>query len=117
MALSRHWIVRSLACRCPRCGIGALFEGYLKPVAACSHCGLEIARNDSGDGPAVFLIFILGFLVVPAALIVEFTWSPPIWVHVIAWPLLIGGLIALLLRPSKSLVIAIQYRNRPADFG
>ena len=56
-------IAAGLACRCPRCGRGRLFDGYLTVAARCSACGLDLSKADSGDGPAVFIIFILGFLV------------------------------------------------------
>ena len=70
---------------------------------------------DSGDGPAVFVIIILGFLIMGAALIVEFKLSPPLWVHMVLW-----GPIALLLgfgllRPMKATLIALQYRNRAEE--
>ncbi|MEQ8165157.1 MAG: DUF983 domain-containing protein, partial [Alphaproteobacteria bacterium] len=55
--------------RCPRCGEGRLFDGYLKVAERCPVCGLELGRHDSGDGPAVFVIFILGALVVALALV------------------------------------------------
>ena len=69
----------------------------------CGVCGLDLARHDSGDGPAVFLIFILGFLVVPIVLWVEMTWRPALWIHaVLALALVLGGALALL-RPGQGL--------------
>ena len=101
-----------LACRCPRCGRGRLFASYLKVVDACADCGLDLRAHDSGDGPAVFIIFILGFIVLPLAVWVEFRFEPPFWLHVAIWPaVLLGGTFALL-PPLKGLMVALQYRHR-----
>ncbi|MGE0658310.1 MAG: DUF983 domain-containing protein [Reyranellaceae bacterium] len=101
-----------LACRCPRCGRGRLYRGYLKVVDSCSECGLDLRAHDSGDGPAVFIIFILGFIVVPLAVWTEFRFEPPTWLHVLVWPLvLLGGTFALL-PPLKGIMVAQQYRHR-----
>lgn len=101
-----------LLCRCPRCGQGRLFAGYLKVVDSCAVCGLDLREHDSGDGPAVFIIFILGFIVVPLAVWTEFRFAPPFWLHVAIWPVvLLGGTFALL-PPLKGLMVALQYRHR-----
>src|SRR5262245_40654531 len=76
-----------LKARCPRCGQGALFRSGLVLREKCERCGLSYAFADSGDGPAVFAIFILGFAVLGGALLVEFRLQPPVWVHVVAWGL------------------------------
>ncbi len=109
-------IATGLRCRCPRCGEGALFAGFLTVVDRCRVCGLELARNDSGDGPAVFLIFILGFLVVPPALWLGMRTDWPLWLHAIIWSAVILGLTLGMLRPAKATVLALQYRYRRADF-
>jgi uncharacterized protein (DUF983 family) len=98
-------------CRCPRCGRGRLFKGFLDVVPRCAVCGLDLSMHDSGDGPAVFLIFILGALVVPLAILVEVMARPPMWVHVAIWPVVILGLALGMLRPAKALLIAIHYKN------
>ena len=61
-------IARGLAGRCPRCGKGKLFAGFLSLRPACESCGLEFDFADAGDGPAVFVILIGGAIVVFAAL-------------------------------------------------
>jgi len=109
-------IEAGLRCRCPRCGRGNLYRGFLTVVDRCSACGLELARNDSGDGPAVFLIFILGFAVVPLALWVAMSVDWPLWLHGVLWGIVILGLTLGMLRPSKAYVLALQYRHRRADF-
>ena len=101
----------ALLCRCPRCGEGPVFDGLLGVRPRCSKCGLDLAAEDAGDGPAVFVVLILGAIVVLLALIVESAYSPPPWVHAVLWiPFVIGGAI-LLLRPLKAALIALQYRH------
>jgi uncharacterized protein (DUF983 family) len=102
---------------CPRCGGGRLFAGYLTLVDRCPACGLELARADSGDGPAVFLIFILGFLVVPVALWVAMHSDWPLWVHALVWTAVILGLTLGMLRPAKAYVVGLQYRHRRSEYG
>ena len=99
----------------PRCGRGALFEGYLDVTDRCRACGLGFAGHDAGDGPAVFVIFVLGFLVVGLAFVVERVFAPPFWVHAALWtPLILGGSIGLL-RPLKGMTVALQYRFRSVE--
>src|SRR6187397_861088 len=78
-------ILRGLACKCPRCGEGKLFAGFLSLRPSCSACGLDYAFIDAGDGPAVFIILIAGFIVVFCALIVEVVYQPPFWLHAVLW--------------------------------
>lgn len=106
-----------LTCRCPRCAKGQLYRQAfdLALREKCDNCGLSYAFIDTGDGPAVFVIMLLGFLMLGAALILEFTVHPPIWVHAILW---IPGTLILalgLLRPLKALLIALQFHNKAAQ--
>lgn len=101
--------------RCPKCGEGPLFRQVLVLRDNCSHCGLDYAFIDTGDGPAVFAIFILGFVVLGAALWFEFTFNPAVWMHVVLWGLL-TPLIALgLLRFLKALLTALQYKHKAEE--
>lgn len=104
-----------LACRCPRCGRGKLFDGYLTVADRCSVCDLDLRQADSGDGPAVFLIFILGAVVVPLALWVETVFTPPLWLHAILWSLVVLGGALALLRPFKATLIALQFRHKAGE--
>ena len=108
-------LLAGLMCRCPRCGKGKLFRGFLGLPARCEVCGLDYAFIDAGDGPAVFIIFLSGFIVVGSALIVEALYQPPFWLHALLW----GPLILLTtlgpLRPMKGLLIALQYHHRAAE--
>jgi uncharacterized protein (DUF983 family) len=106
-----------LRCKCPRCGRGRLFHGYLTVAGTCESCGLDLEKADSGDGPAVFIIFILGFLVVPLALLLEAKAAPPYWVHVALWPVVILGGALALLRPLKGLMIALQFHHKASESG
>ena len=100
---------------CPRCGRGRLFRNYLEVRPACEKCGLDFSSADAGDGPAVFVILIAGFLVLGFALWLEFTYEPPFWVHLlISLPFLIvvcGGLLRLL----KGVLICLQYVHKAAE--
>jgi uncharacterized protein (DUF983 family) len=102
--------------RCPRCGEGRLFDGFLTVAPRCANCGLDFSFADSGDGPAVFIMMIVGFIVVGLALFVEFTFHPPLWLHALIWVPLVLGLSIGLLRPLKGLMIAQQYRHK-AELG
>ena len=101
----------ALGCRCPRCGQGRLFTGLLNVRGTCEVCGLDLSGQDAGDGPAVFVILLLGLVVVGLTALVEIKFSPPIWIHLVLWtPFIIGGAI-LMLRPLKAGLIALQYRH------
>ncbi len=100
-----------IACRCPRCGQGALYDGILSVAENCGVCSLDLTPHDSGDGPAVFAIFFLGFLVVPLALWLEVVAAPPMWVHVAIWPPVIIVLAVICLRLMKAVLIAYHFRN------
>jgi uncharacterized protein (DUF983 family) len=105
-----------LLCRCPRCGEGKLYAGLLTIAQRCEVCSLDLSAQDSGDGPAVFVIFIIGFIAVLLAFVVEVAFEPPTWAHLVYQvPVVVGGSI-LLLRPFKALLIALQYRHRAAGF-
>ena len=104
-----------LRCACPRCGRGRLFGGYLTLKPACEVCGLDFAFADSGDGPAFFVMSLVGILVVLCAMIVEFRYEPALWVHAVLWIPLTFGLSLLLVRPAKGLLIALQYQHKAQE--
>lgn len=101
--------------RCPRCGQGRLFSGFLGLAPRCEACGLDFAFADAGDGPAVFVILVAGCAVVALALWVEAAFEPPLWVHAALWVPAILAVSLGLLRPFKGLMVALQYRNRAAE--
>ena len=107
--------MRGLACKCPRCGKGKLYQGFLILRPACENCGLDYAFIDSGDGPAVFIIMIAGAIVVGCALIVEVKYQPPFWLHATLWLPLILLTTLLPLRSMKALLIALQFHHKAAE--
>src|SRR3974377_1048893 len=108
-------IISGLAGRCPACGRGKMFTGYLTLVPRCSVCGLDYRFADSGDGPAVFVILVTGFIVVGAALFVEMAYAPPYWLHALLWGPLAILLPLLLLRSFKGVLIALQYKHKAQE--
>lgn len=105
-------------CKCPRCQNGDLYKPGLSMDLRdhCSECALDFTRNDSADGPAVFLIFILGFMLVPIALFTEAAFHWPLWVHGCVWGTLALILTVGSLRPLKAYIIALQFKHRPNDW-
>lgn len=101
--------------RCPRCGEGRLFSGLLAPARSCGACGLDYSFADAGDGPAVFAILIIGFVVVGLALWAEVSLNPPLWLHFALWVPLTVVLAIAALRLIKGVLIALQYRNKAAE--
>jgi uncharacterized protein (DUF983 family) len=102
----------ALLCRCPRCGKGALYDGLLSVAPSCTRCGLDLGAHDAGDGPAVFVVFALGAIVVALGAIVEVKFAPPVWVHLLLWtPFVLVGSVVML-RLFKAGLIALQYRHR-----
>lgn len=108
-------LLAGLAGRCPNCGEGALFRGFLTVAERCDACGYDLSRADSGDGPAVFVILIGGFIVAFAALFTEIAYRPPIWVHMVVFLPMTVAVCGGLLRPMKGVLLAAQFANRAAE--
>jgi uncharacterized protein (DUF983 family) len=104
-----------IAAKCPRCGTGRLFTGYINTAKGCSNCGLDYAFADSGDGPAAFVILIVGFIVVGSALYTEVNFNPPLWLHFLLWVPAVIILSLMVLRWMKGILIALQYKNKAAQ--
>lgn len=105
----------ALLSRCPRCGRGSLFTGYLTIAPRCASCGLDYATFDVGDGATVFVILFAGFIVCGSALVVEAKYSPPYWVHAILWLPLIAVVVLGGLRLAKSTLMVLQYKHRAGE--
>jgi uncharacterized protein (DUF983 family) len=101
--------------RCPRCGEGKMFSGYLKVRPSCAACGLDFSFADSADGPAVFIMLFAGFAILGGALWLDITYEPPVWVHLAIWLPLALILCLGLLRPMKGIAIALQYANKAEE--
>lgn len=100
--------------KCPRCGTGHLFGSFIGLAPRCDVCGLDFDFADAGDGPAVFVSFAAGLVVVGLALVIDVLYEPPIWVHLLISLPLVLILCLGLLRPLKGLLVALQYRNKAA---
>ena len=92
-----------------------MFDGVLNIKESCPACGLDYDFVDSADGPAVFATFFVGVVVAGLALVVEFSYEPPVWLHVVLWPPLIVLLSLGTLRPLKGLLIALQYAHKARE--
>jgi len=101
--------------KCPRCGKGQLFKGFLDIKDSCSSCELDYGFVDAGDGPAIFIILIVGFIVSAGSLAVEMAYHPDYWVHAVLWLPMVLLLPVILLRPFKAVLIAIQYQNEARE--
>ncbi len=107
--------IKGLSGSCPRCGRGKLFSGLLGVAPKCDKCGLDFKFSDTGDGPAVFVTLIAGLAVLGAALWTELRYEPPFWVHLVIFLPLTLIVCVGLLRPTKGLLIALQYRNEAEE--
>ena len=103
--------------RCPNCGVGPLFVGFLKVAPRCANCGFDLANADTGDGPAVFVIFIAGFIAAFGLLFTEIVYRAPLWLEGLIWLPVAAALCFGLLRPLKGLMIAAQFANRASQAG
>ena len=101
--------------RCPRCGEGHLFDGFLAFRPSCEVCEQDFTAFDSADGPAFFVMSIVGLVVVGLALWMEITYEPPVWVHALVAGSLSIGLSLALVRPLKGMLAALQFRNKAAQ--
>jgi uncharacterized protein (DUF983 family) len=108
-------VYASLLGRCPRCGKGKLFRGFLDIASACGVCGLDYSGFEAGDGPAVFVILIVGAIVAGGALLTEVWFHPPYWVHAVIWFPTVIILSFGMLRPLKAGLIVLQYKHRAEE--
>ena len=92
-----------------------MFDGLLSIKPKCGVCGLDNSFADAGDGPAVFVIMIIGFIVVGLALWLEVNYSPALWVHLILWIPLSTVMTLVLLRSAKGILVTLQFRNKAAE--
>ncbi|WP_435418132.1 DUF983 domain-containing protein [Parerythrobacter aurantius] len=96
---------------CPRCGERTLFQGWVKLAPQCSACRLDYDRFNVGDGPAAFLILLVGALVTGLAVWLQVAVDPPWWLHVLLWLPLTIALTMAGLRLAKAALLASEYRN------
>lgn len=113
LSLPKRSVVKAMLCglagRCPSCGKGKLFHGYLKTVPVCEVCGEEIHHHRADDAPPYFTITIVGHIIIPALLAVELAYHPAAWVHLSLWLPLTIILSLGLLRPVKGALVSLQW--------
>lgn len=108
-------IISGLRCRCPRCGEGRLFSGFLTVADQCEVCGLDFSFADPADGPAFFVMSGVGMVVIAVFTWVEVVYHPPLWFHAVTvFPALIGGCLGGL-RPVKAWLVASQYFHKAEE--
>ena len=100
---------------CPRCSAGGLLSGAVRFSDRCAQCHLDFAQFNVGDGPAAFLILIVGAIISALAITVELKFDPPFWVHPLLWIPLTLALVLGLLRIAKAALLALEYRNRARE--
>ena len=108
-------LVTGLMCRCPKCAEGPLFSGYLKVLDHCEACGADLSKADSGDGPVVFILLIVGIIGCGGLLFTEIALNWPIWLEIVIWLPLIAIMTLVALRPFKGVLIALQFHNRASE--
>ena len=96
---------------CPRCGAKTLFAGIARFAPTCRVCGLDFAAIDVADGPAVFLILIVGTIVAVSAILVDLAYSPPWWVHLLWLPVVVGLTLAGLRLGKAALIYQIHHHD------
>ena len=105
----------SLKGLCPRCGARSLFASLTGFAPRCRACGLDYTAFNVGDGPAAFLILIVGGLITALAIAVELSLEPPFWVHILLWVPATAAAVILSLRFAKALLLALEYRHKAAE--
>lgn len=107
-------IKRGLRHRCPECGKGKLYTGYLKVAPACDVCGHDLSTYKADDGPAYFTILLVGHLVVAPLLLFPFIWQKPAWFVLLVTLIPLTTLILLLLPRIKGAFVGGLWSIRPA---
>ena len=109
-------LLKGLSRKCPRCGNGPLFSGYLSVRESCDACGQEFHHHRADDMPPWMTILIVGHIVVPLMLITATDYNWPDWVHMTLWPALVLILSLAILPFAKGFVIALQWALKMHGF-
>ena len=96
---------------CPRCGAKSLYAGLLRFAPRCVSCDLDFGKFNVGDGPAAFLILIVGAIVTIGAVWLQLSMEPPFWVHILIWVPVAAGLTIGMLRVAKAALLKLEYKN------
>lgn len=107
-------LAAGLRLRCPQCGQGELFQGYLKFREHCRACGVDFRAADAGDGPAVFVILIVGAIVAPLLFILQ-ALALPQWIAIAVTIIAAVALCLALLPPFKAVLFALQWKHKARE--
>ena len=110
-------IIRGATGRCPNCGEGKLFAGFLKVAPSCASCGEELYHHRADDAPAYLTILVVGHAMLPVVLGVEEVFAPSIWLHLLLWGTLIPAACLALLGPFKGMIVGLQWASFMHGFG
>ncbi len=102
-------MARGLRRRCPKCGAGRLFHGYMTPRDRCGDCGAETGRIYTADVAPYFTILIVGHIIVPLILMVEKLAAPPLLAQMTVWPLVTLALTIWLLPRVKGCIMGLMW--------
>ncbi|MGE0044967.1 MAG: DUF983 domain-containing protein [Hyphomonadaceae bacterium] len=108
-------VIAGLRLRCPQCGKGPLFQSYLKFAERCGACGADFRIADAGDGPAVFVMFLVGAIVVPLAFVLDFGLHLPGWATLSITGLATIALSLFLLPRFKGVLFALQWKHKASE--
>jgi uncharacterized protein (DUF983 family) len=107
--------IAGLRLRCPQCGKGEVFEGYLKFRDHCRACGADFKSADAGDGPAVFVILIVGAIVAPLLIVLQYGLDLPGWLALALTMTAAVALCLALLPPFKAVLFALQWKHKARE--
>jgi uncharacterized protein (DUF983 family) len=106
-----------LRCRCPNCGTGRIFDGYLKVRPSCPACGEDLSHQRADDGPAYLTILIVGHIFAPLILLVYTAWRPEPLTLALMFSFGAVTMSLLMLPPMKGMMVAFQWARRIHGFG
>lgn len=110
-------IMRGMLCKCPACGIGGLFRGFLKPVDRCPACGAEMFHQRADDLPPYIVILVLGHVVVGGYMLTDMVYPLPLWASLAIWAPVTVLTALLSIQPIKGGVIGLQWALKMHGFG
>ena len=98
--------------RCPHCGKGYLFAGFVEVAPACDVCGQDFSKADSGDGPVIFIIMLASLIVLGSMLVIDTIYSPPMWLQMVIWMPVMTCIVLGMMRPFKGVLITLQFHHK-----
>ncbi len=111
-ALMRGW-----QRKCPKCGVGPLFNGYLTVRRSCTVCGEPLHHHRADDGPAYLTILIVGHVMAPAIFWAFVTFRPDPMILASVFTVGCTALSLYLLPRLKGAIVGFQWAKRMHGFG